>query len=430
MAVNDRWHKTRPTTPDEATCPEHGKYPSDRHGVGKRWLVRWRDATGAQQKASFDKKAHADALDTQIRAEAQHGVYRDPGAGKELFRPYAQRWLSSRRLDRASRNLFKRRLDTHIHPTFGDVQLRKIRPSMVSAWLAGLPGAATSRRGIFDCLRAILDAAVDDDILGTNPARKTSVVPPKMTTTEAIAWTAEQVRAVRAELPARYAILVDLMAGLGLRIGEALALAKDDVDFLRGSVHVRRQVKRDDATGVFYLALPKGGHTRTVRLRPVVRDRLAAYLATYPAKTITLPWADPVDGKPIAVELIVTNTYRQHVAANTFMKLTWWPAVAGRPATRTRAATDGAGLPHQKAYGCHGLRHTFASTLLSHGIPINEVQHQLGHSSPIVTWRTYAHVVPQTDTTNGERIVRGWAAIDDLLTEPSPGAPERPQAAR
>ncbi|MPZ67750.1 MAG: tyrosine-type recombinase/integrase [Pseudonocardiaceae bacterium] len=430
MTVNDRWHKTRPTKPAETTCAEHGKYPSDRHGVGKRWLVRWRDATGVQQKASFDKKTHADALDTQIRAEAHQGVYRDPHAGKELFRPYAQRWLASRRLDRASRNLMKRRLETHVYPTFGDVQLRRIRPSMVSAWLAGLPGAQSSRRAVCDYLRAVLDAAVDDDILGSNPARKSSVVPPKMTTAEAVAWTGEQVRAVRAELSPRYAILADLMAGLGLRIGEALALAKDDVDFLRGSVHVRRQVKRDDETGMHYFALPKGGHTRTVRLRPGVRDRLAAYLATHPAKTVALPWEDP-DAKPTAVELIVTNAHGRHIAANTFMKLEWWPAVAGRPATRSKAATAGVGLPHEKAYGCHGLRHTFASTLLSHGIPINEVQRQLGHSSPIVTWRTYAHFVPQTDTADGERVVRGWAAIEDLLTEPTSCAPSAPpQAAR
>lgn len=156
-----------------------------------------------------------------------------------------------------------------------------------------------------------------------------------------------------------------------------------------------------------------------------------AHLATYPAKTVTLPWADPDDGKPIAAELVVTNPYGRHVTASTFMKRTWWPAVAGRPATPFQAATSGAGLPHVKAYGCHGLRHTFASTLLSHGIPINEVQHQLGHSSPIVTWRTYAHFVPQADTDSGERVVRGWAAIDDLLTEPSPCAPSAPpQAAR
>ena len=56
-------------------------------------------------------------------------------------------------------------------------------------------------------------------------------------------WPGERVAAVREALPNRYAILVDMCAGLGLRQGEAFGLAVDDVDFLRSVVHVRWQVK-------------------------------------------------------------------------------------------------------------------------------------------------------------------------------------------
>jgi integrase len=51
------------------------------------------------------------------------------------------------------------------------------------------------------------------------------------------------VTAVAAALPDRYRAIMAAVAGLGLRQGECFGLAVDDVDFLRGVVHVRRQTR-------------------------------------------------------------------------------------------------------------------------------------------------------------------------------------------
>jgi integrase len=45
----------------------------------------------------------------------------------------------------------------------------------------------------------------------------------------------------------------------------------------------------------------------------------------------------------------------------------------------------------------HGLRHTFASTLLSAGVPLTVVSRWLGHASSYVTESTYSHFVPGSD---------------------------------
>jgi integrase len=71
----------------------------------------------------------------------------------------------------------------------------------------------------------------------------------------------EQVTAVTAALPDRYQILVVLAVGCGLRQGEAFGLGVEDVDFLRGIIHVRRQVKLIHSRQVF--APPKGGKSVT-----------------------------------------------------------------------------------------------------------------------------------------------------------------------
>jgi integrase len=74
-----------------------------------------------------------------------------------------------------------------------------------------------------------------------------------------------------AGLPDRYQILVALAAGCGLRQGEAFGLSVDDIDFLRGVIHVRRQVKLIHSRQVF--APPKGGKERDVPLRKWSRWR-------------------------------------------------------------------------------------------------------------------------------------------------------------
>lgn len=47
--------------------------------------------------------------------------------------------------------------------------------------------------------------------------------------------------------------------------------------------------------------------------------------------------------------------------------------------------------------GFHALRHTHASQLLAHGVPIAEVAKRLGHANPSITLNTYASWIPGND---------------------------------
>lgn len=55
----------------------------------------------------------------------------------------------------------------------------------------------------------------------------------------------------------------------------------------------------------------------------------------------------------------------------------------------------------------HTLRHSHASYLLSHGIPLPAVSARLGHADPNVTARIYAHALPADD----QRSADTWDAI-------------------
>jgi integrase len=281
-----------------------------------------------------------------------------------------------------------------VYPTLGDQELRALRPSVVQAWTRGLQQrlAASYTRVVFANLSAILQAALDDGRIARNPCRVGSVRPPAPDRRKLVPWSAERVATVRAALPDRYRVLADLGAGLGLRQGEMFGLAVDDVDFLRGIVYVRRQVKLLGDKPHF--ALPKGGRQRDVPLPEQVGLRLAAHLQACPAVAVTLPWS-PV-GKPETHRLICSTRERTALHRAYVNRHLWKPALkqAGVPATREN--------------GMHALRHHFATTLLEDGLNPKAVADWLGHADPGFTLRVYGHVMPASEDRAREAVDRAF----------------------
>lgn len=147
-----------------------------------------------------------------------------------------------------------------------------------------------------------------------------------------IPWDRERVLAVRTALPDRYAVVVTLAAGLGLRQGEVFGLSPDDVDFLRGRKEVRRQVKLFSGNRQVF-ALPKGRKTRTVPLPDSVRDVLAEYLTRYPARTVSLPW-EQLPGDTVRVPLLPSTRETSALNRNYFNTYVWKKALVSAAVER------------------------------------------------------------------------------------------------
>lgn len=352
-----------------------------------RWYARWVDPDNRPRSKVFDRKKDAEDFLDGIKGDIHRGAYIDPDAGKVQFRMYAEQWLAMQTFGRSTREAVQQRLEKHVYPVLGNHQLRGIKPSAIQAWQRGMGRlAASHRRVILVNVSTIFSAAVDDELIAKNPCRARSVAKPKVPTKKVTPWPLDQVLAVRDALVRRYRVVVALGAGLGLRQGEIFGLSPDDVDWLRGSVEVQRQVKVF-TNGKQAFALPKGGKTRTVPLPDKVRAELAAYLAERPARTVVLPWETP-DGKPVAVKLVVSTREHTAVNRNYFNRLIWKPALAA------------AGVAATRENGCHALRHFYASLLLDAGESIKAVSEYLGHSDPGFTLRVYTHLMPSsTDRT-------------------------------
>jgi integrase len=387
--VYDRWYKTI----------DGRRVRSGAYGQGKRWQARWRDESGPggtvrQRKQNFDRRADAERQLTTVKADLARGAYLDPKAGKTRLRAYVEEQLKLQTSDPSTREAVELRLRLHVLPELGDYPLASLRPSIVQAWTRGLQAtlAPSYVRVIFANLSAILRAAVDDGLIARNPCQARSVRPPAPDRRKLVPWPVERVARVRAGLPDRYRVLADLGGGLGLRQGECFGLAVDDVDFLRGVVHVRRQVKLLGDKPHF--ALPKGGRQRDVPLPEQVALRLAAHLQAWPAVAVTLP-ASPA-GKPQSHRLICSTRERTALHRTYVNRHVWKPAL------------EQAGVPASREHGMHALRHHYATVLLSDGLNPKAVADWIGHADPGFTLRVYGHVLPSSED-------RARATIDAAL---------------
>ncbi|WP_420402810.1 tyrosine recombinase XerC [Nisaea sp.] len=230
--------------------------------------------------------------------------------------------------------------------------LAALRTADFRAWLArrasgGYAKTSTARalsvvRGFFRFLerRDVLSNAA---IFAIRGPRIPASVPKALTVPEA-ADALEAVGELAAEpwIAARDVALVSLLYGAGLRIGEALALNRDDVP-------------KGDTLAV----TGKGNKQRIVPILPAVRSAIEDYLARCPYR------GGPEDPLFLGAR---GKRLQAGVAQRTMRLARGWLAL---PETATP----------------HALRHSFATHLLAGGGDLRAIQELLGHASLATTQR-------------------------------------------
>ncbi|MEU5532459.1 tyrosine-type recombinase/integrase [Streptomyces sp. NPDC020362] len=375
-------------------------------------VVRYVGPDGTEKSTSYPdgQKRVAEKWLSGIDADMTRGQYIDPRAGRLTVRQHGERWLASLTMDLGTYVSTEQRIRLHVLPHLGSRALDSLKPVHIREWLRRLQDGGVApayQRVIFANLNAMLAAAVDDRLIPHNPCRSSSVKAPKPEPRRIVPWRPERMLAVRAALPERYQAMVDMAGGCGMRQGEVLGLAFEEVDFAEGVVHVVRQVKLIAGKQVF--ALPKGGKTRTVPLPENVARSLEGHTRQHSPTSVTLPWRS-VDGPPTTVSLLFSNVEQHAVNRVVFNRVAWRPAL------------DKAGVPRGRENGMHALRHFYASVLLDAGESIKALSEYLGHHDPGFTLRTYTHLMPGSEKRTREAVNRafetGPASDDGPTTAP------------
>ena len=352
----------------------------DRRPNGK-WRARWREYPGGPQRAKhFARKLDAERYLVAVQHQLLSGSYVAPEAGRVTLDVFVELYLARQPWRSATSEVAEYALG-HARRELGGRPLASIRKGDVQAFVTGLKLGPTTVGVVFQHLNAVLEAAVQDRMIATNPAKGVRL--PERTETEVVPPTIEVVQAIYEKAPPWFRPAVLLGAGLGLRQAEASGLTVDRIDWLARFVRIDRQwITR---------------HKRAEWGPPKTK----ASARVIPASSYLLAELGAHVGR--RHEGFVLHRDGQPVDYNAFGY--YW-----------RRAADAAGVEKIRY---HALRHAFASLLIAEGCSVKAVQKALGHSSAVTTLNLYAHLWPGDEDRIRHAVDRALkpAPEDQLRTE-------------
>ena len=254
----------------------------------ERYRARYRDEAGKEHARHFVKKAHAQRWLDEVTASVVRGDYVDPKAGKITFRQWFSRWSEVQ--DWAD-GTTETACMTVASVTFADLPMDRITQLHVEAWIKAMskPGpkrkqglANSTRRTRYNFVRMAFLAAIKARVIRLDPTA--GITPPRVpkAETKMSIPTSEQVGRALA-VAGDFRAFVAVCAFAGLRLGEAAGLQVADVDFLRRTLVVRRQIQGQVNSRTVETA-PKYESARTVYLPDALVKELAAHIEKHPPK--------------------------------------------------------------------------------------------------------------------------------------------------
>jgi integrase len=311
---------------------------------------------GRRYKRRAASKSHARALYHELKTLIRKGEFPPkpqarPACFDELLSDYREAKLRERKAVMKSEIGYRRLLDR-----FGGRRADTITAAEVEQWRDEMrnvfaPATVNLHLAI---LRATLRLAV------RNRKLDASAVPAirglKANNTRVRYLTDDEESRLMAALPEWLIPLITVAIHTGMRRGELLKLAWDDVDFVSGTIHVR-EAKSGEGRRI---PMSATAHRTLSALWQARRKRLSARVVSQSAGHRSVFTAERGG--------FLLNLGRA-----------WYPAL------------ERAGISDLHF---HDLRHTFASRLVMNGVDLYPVQTLMGHKTPAMTLR-YAHLSPQ-----------------------------------
>jgi integrase len=355
-----------------------------------RWQASYRAPDGARRVASqtFTTAADANAWLTTIETSISAGHWRPPELARETFGAYAARWLAHRPdLRPSTRELYEILWRKWLEPPFGDVALGALTPERWRSWYVE---QTTNHKGstqpakAYRLARAILNTAVDDGLLRSNPCRVKGAG--REQAAERPVAMPDQVAKIAAAIDDRYRVMVLLGAYCSLRLGELAGLRRARIDVLHRTITVEEQAV-ELAGGRVVFGPPKTAAGRRVVAVPAeVVELLEQHLDVYVA-------ADP--------HALLFTSPEGHPLRRTKFRARWADACAA------------AGITGLHFHDLRGSGATWAATA---GATVRELMSRLGHTTPTVALR-YQHATLERDRAIADRLGALMRAVEGNESE-------------
>jgi integrase len=183
--------------------------------------------------------------------------------------------------------------------------------------------------------------------------------------------------------------LYQIELSTGMRQSELIALKWSDLDWKNQTITIQRQLVRNSKSKEDYFSdLKTDAAYRTISLGDYSIQKLREHMEFQNTERM-----DPSRDMWIENDMI-------------------FPSIVGTPMNQSnlyksfKNTIKEAGLPEIRF---HDLRHTAASLMLNHGVPVIVVSKRLGHSKVSITMDIYGHLIPESQKDIGQ-------IMDGLIT--------------
>ena len=294
----------------------------------------------------------------------------DPGVPCSGIRlgDWLPQWLELKRPALAPKTLsnYAYVVNRHLLPLLGARPLHELTPQEVRNAYLQLADQGFSKSLLHQVkviLRQALQDAMFEDFVGRNVADGPRLPSFRQSRTARALNPGEVHLFLQSARTHRLGQLFEFVIGTGLRRGEVCALKWAHLDLEAGLMHVQENITV--VNGKATLGEPKTeAGIRTVHLAPEASELLSRQRRAQQASGCG------------GASHVFTNAQGGRLYPDSLTKL------AGKIAAR-------AGVGPLRF---HDLRHTYASLMMSRGVPVEVVSEKLGHSRPSITADLYRHV--------------------------------------
>lgn len=347
-------------------------------------LTIGRDDNGKQKRKAIygkTKKEVKEKMDI-LKVKINKGVYIEPS--EITLGNWIETWMCDYKIHSAritSIQSYESYYRNNIKPMLGNIKIKDLRNEDIQRFVNRLTEkklSATTIEKHCAVISMALDKAVENEMILKNPCKKVCL-PAKHKKEARVLTIEEQKKLIEIALNYRDSEIIVFMLYTGLRLGEALALTWDDIDFDRKIIDVNKTqtIRRSRFTenGKQQVEFTPTKTKASNRKIPLLHS-LENLLHTIKEKQdkISLDYSERYNSLNL---VFCTREGKIRPSASVSYRL--------------KMFSEALGMEHINA---HALRHTFATRGLENGIEMRVMQDLLGHSTMKMTADLYTHVLP------------------------------------
>lgn len=301
---------------------------------------------------------------------------------KELVEIYLREYAKNELKEVTSYN-YRRDLEIHMLPVFGNKKIKDITTPALTAFFTGMDKSSETTRKLKTVMSSVFTYGVNQGYIKTNPCygalyKKDPSKAKKVKYLDK--GQCQKLMSATSEY-STFNTIIQFLLFTGLRIGECLALCWSDISFADNTISINHTLSFADDK--WFLSVPKTQTSfRTIKLSTYSKELLLRHKREQDKlkETVGDAWVHP----DIVFTSAIGNYYCRSFTNKQLKKIL--------------VDND---LP---ALSVHALRHSNASLMINNGFDVKAISEHLGHCNTAITSDIYTHIFKEYKAKMAESI--------------------------